>query len=65
MAERLLEWLRATTVTGLIVRFQIGPLPPEIVREQIERFGSEVVPLLRAGFPELLAGRARAEAAAD
>jgi alkanesulfonate monooxygenase SsuD/methylene tetrahydromethanopterin reductase-like flavin-dependent oxidoreductase (luciferase family) len=63
MAARLLDWLAAGDGSGLIVRFQIGPLQPEVVREQIERFGAEVLPLLRTGFAQLLAERAATETA--
>jgi alkanesulfonate monooxygenase SsuD/methylene tetrahydromethanopterin reductase-like flavin-dependent oxidoreductase (luciferase family) len=55
MAERLLRWMAASQATALIIRFQIGALPAEIVREQIEGFGAEVLPSLRQGLRELVA----------
>jgi alkanesulfonate monooxygenase SsuD/methylene tetrahydromethanopterin reductase-like flavin-dependent oxidoreductase (luciferase family) len=64
MAERLVDWLRATGGTALCVRFHIGPLEPAVVREQIERFGAEVLPGLRERMAAYLAERERAEASA-
>src|SRR5258706_283756 len=40
---------------ALAIRFQIGPLPASAVREQIDRFGAEVLPALRQGLREIAA----------
>ncbi len=55
MAERILAWVRAGDASALAIRFQIGPLPATVVREQIERFGAEVLPALRQGLREIAA----------
>jgi alkanesulfonate monooxygenase SsuD/methylene tetrahydromethanopterin reductase-like flavin-dependent oxidoreductase (luciferase family) len=55
MADRILAWVRASDASALAIRFQIGPLPAEDVRGQIERFGSEVLPILRNGMREVAA----------
>lgn len=48
LAERLLEWLRASDATALCVRFHLGPMEPAVVDDQIARFGSLVLPLLQS-----------------
>jgi alkanesulfonate monooxygenase SsuD/methylene tetrahydromethanopterin reductase-like flavin-dependent oxidoreductase (luciferase family) len=63
MASRLLEWLKASDGSALAVRFHLGPMGAEIVREQIARFGAEVVPLLRDGMSELAEAEKRAQEA--
>jgi alkanesulfonate monooxygenase SsuD/methylene tetrahydromethanopterin reductase-like flavin-dependent oxidoreductase (luciferase family) len=55
MADRILAWVRASDASALAIRFQIGPLPAEAVRGQIERFGAEVLPALRQGLREIAA----------
>jgi alkanesulfonate monooxygenase SsuD/methylene tetrahydromethanopterin reductase-like flavin-dependent oxidoreductase (luciferase family) len=51
LAERLVAWMRASDATALCVRFHLGPLEPAAVDEQIARFGSEVLPLIRSELP--------------
>jgi hypothetical protein len=55
MAERIVAWVRASDASALAIRFQIGPLPATTVREQIERFGAQVLPALRRGLQEIAA----------
>jgi alkanesulfonate monooxygenase SsuD/methylene tetrahydromethanopterin reductase-like flavin-dependent oxidoreductase (luciferase family) len=62
LAERLLDWLRASDGTALCVRFHLGPLASDVVGEQIERFGADVLPLVRRGLDDLVAEIARREA---
>jgi alkanesulfonate monooxygenase SsuD/methylene tetrahydromethanopterin reductase-like flavin-dependent oxidoreductase (luciferase family) len=62
MAQRILAWVRASEASALGIRFQIGPLPATVVRDQIERFGAEVLPTLRAGLREIAAAEPGARA---
>jgi alkanesulfonate monooxygenase SsuD/methylene tetrahydromethanopterin reductase-like flavin-dependent oxidoreductase (luciferase family) len=55
LASRLLEWMRASDGSALVVRFHLGPMEPALVREQIARFGADVLPLVRQGLNELVA----------
>jgi alkanesulfonate monooxygenase SsuD/methylene tetrahydromethanopterin reductase-like flavin-dependent oxidoreductase (luciferase family) len=47
LAARLLTWMEAVAGTALGIRFHLGALRAEVVNEQLERFGHQVLPLLR------------------
>jgi alkanesulfonate monooxygenase SsuD/methylene tetrahydromethanopterin reductase-like flavin-dependent oxidoreductase (luciferase family) len=63
MAERLIEHVRAIEATALCIRWHLGPLEPAVVREQIDRFGREVLPLVRQRMDTYIAELATKELA--
>jgi alkanesulfonate monooxygenase SsuD/methylene tetrahydromethanopterin reductase-like flavin-dependent oxidoreductase (luciferase family) len=58
LADQLAAWMRASGGTVLSIRFHFGSLRGEIVSEQLERFGREVLPLLRERLTFAAAGSA-------
>jgi alkanesulfonate monooxygenase SsuD/methylene tetrahydromethanopterin reductase-like flavin-dependent oxidoreductase (luciferase family) len=50
VAEHVVDWVRTVDATAVAVRFHLGPLGPDAVDEQITRFGTEVLPQIRAGI---------------
>jgi alkanesulfonate monooxygenase SsuD/methylene tetrahydromethanopterin reductase-like flavin-dependent oxidoreductase (luciferase family) len=51
IAGQLLDAISATRRTCLHLRMHVPAVPPAAVRDQIEAVGSEVVPLVRKGWP--------------
>src|SRR2546421_1878155 len=52
VTERLTENLRRLGPGNLLGLFQLGTLPADLTRRSLELFGTEVMPRLRAAFPE-------------
>lgn len=52
VAERLAENLRRLGTGNLLGLFQLGTLPDHLTRRNLELFATEVMPRLRAEFPE-------------
>jgi alkanesulfonate monooxygenase SsuD/methylene tetrahydromethanopterin reductase-like flavin-dependent oxidoreductase (luciferase family) len=55
LADRLLRWMAASDGTVLCIRFHIGALRAEVVDEQLEQFGKEVMPLLQQRIAAIVA----------
>lgn len=51
IASRVVQRLRATRADALNLRVHVAGLAPAVAREQIEAFGSEVLPRLRTEWP--------------
>lgn len=59
LADRILRWMEASHGTVLCIRFHIGALRAEVVDEQLERFGTQVIPLLRRRLAAAVAASAQ------
>jgi alkanesulfonate monooxygenase SsuD/methylene tetrahydromethanopterin reductase-like flavin-dependent oxidoreductase (luciferase family) len=51
VAERLCQLIDATSATALNLRVHVGGIAPEVAVEQIRLLGSQVLPLVRRGWP--------------
>ena len=51
VAERLCQLVAATSATALNLRVHVGGIAPEAAIEQIRTLGSQVLPLVRRGWP--------------
>jgi alkanesulfonate monooxygenase SsuD/methylene tetrahydromethanopterin reductase-like flavin-dependent oxidoreductase (luciferase family) len=52
VTEKLTEYLRRLGTGNLLGLFQLGTLPADLTRRNLELFATEVMPKLRAEFPE-------------
>ncbi|HZQ27232.1 MAG TPA: LLM class flavin-dependent oxidoreductase [Acidimicrobiales bacterium] len=52
VTEKLTEYLRRLGTGNLLGLFQLGTLPADLTRRNLELFATEVMPALRAEFPE-------------
>ena len=56
VAERMIERLKAYRIGNVVMAFQWGDMPHEMVTNSMQRFADEVMPIVRAEMDEYLDG---------
>ena len=56
VAGRMIERLKAYRIGNVVMAFQWGDMPHEMVTNSMQRFADEVMPIVRAEMDEYLDG---------